>query len=259
MLRLEGVRKTFHAGEPNQKTALTGIDLALAKGDFVVVIGSNGAGKSTLLNVVAGDIAPDAGRVLIDGADVSALPTHERSRFVARVFQDTSACTAPGLTIEENLAIASGRAKRPRLRTPLDSNSRERFRAALAPLGLGLEDRLQTRVDLLSGGQRQAVSLVMALCGEPKLLILDEHCAALDPRTAETVMRATVGAVERTGITTLMITHNMHHAIAFGYRLVMLHEGRVLFEACGEEKALLTVEGLVKRFGIVDDELLLAG
>ncbi len=258
MLRLDGIRKTFHPGEPDQRTALTGVDLTLAKGDFVVMIGSNGAGKSTLLNVVAGDIAPDAGRVFIDGEDVTALPTHERSRFIGRVFQDTSACTAPGLTIEENLALAAGRAKRPGLRSPLDRDSRARYRAALAPLGLGLEDRLQTRVDLLSGGQRQAVSLVMALSGEPKLLVLDEHCAALDPRTAETVMRATVGAIERTGITTLMITHNMHHAIAFGYRLVMLHEGRVLFEASGEGKSLLSVEELVKRFGIVDDALLLA-
>jgi len=259
MLRLEGVHKTFHPGEPNQRVALAGIDLALDRGDFVVVIGSNGAGKSTLLNIIAGDIAPDAGRVLIDSADVTALPPHLRSRFIGRVFQDTSACTAPGLSIEENLAIAAGRAQRPRLRSPLSWEHREGYRRALAPLGLGLEDRLHTRADLLSGGQRQAVSLVMALSGEPKLLILDEHCAALDPRTAETVMRATIGAIERTRITTLMVTHNMHHAIAFGSRLVMLHEGGILFEVSGPQKSLLSVEDLVKRFGIVDDELLLAG
>lgn len=257
MLRLEGIRKTFHPGEPNEKVALSGVDLALARGDFMVVIGSNGAGKSTLLNVVAGDLAPDAGRVLIDGEDVTALPAHERSRFLGRVFQDTAACTAPGLSIEENLAIAAGRARRPRLRSPLDREARARHRAVLAPLGLGLEERLSSRVELLSGGQRQAVSLVMALSGEPKVLILDEHCAALDPRTAETVMRATVEAVERTRITTLMVTHNMHHAIAYGSRLVMLHEGRVLFEVSGERKRDLSVEDLVKRFGIVDDELLL--
>jgi putative ABC transport system ATP-binding protein len=258
MLRLEGIRKTFHRGEPNQKVALAGIDLVLERGEFVVVIGSNGAGKSTLLNVIAGDVGPDAGRVLIDNQDVTGLPAHERSRRIGRVFQDTSACTAPGLTIEENLAIAQARGRRPRLHSPLGDDARASYRAALAPLGLGLEERLDTRVDLLSGGQRQAVSLAMALLGAPKLLILDEHCAALDPKTAEAVMKATVDAVARTHMTTLMVTHNMHHAIAYGTRLVMMHEGRLLFELAGEQKAGLTVEALVKRFGIVDDELLLA-
>jgi putative ABC transport system ATP-binding protein len=258
VFRVEGVRKTFHPGEPNEKVALQGVDLALATGEFVVVIGSNGAGKSTLLNVIAGELAPDAGRIIVDDRDVTAVPAYQRSRFIGRVFQDTSACTAPGLTIEENLAIAASRARPRRLASPFGGAAREQFRAALAPIGLGLEDRLATRVDLLSGGQRQAVSLVMALLGEPRLLILDEHCAALDPRTAETVMRATVDAVERARMTTLMVTHNMHHAIAYGTRLVMLHEGRVLFEASGADKAGLTPEALVKRFGIVDDELLLS-
>jgi len=258
MLRLEGIRKTFHPGEPNQKVALAGVHLELAQGEFVVVIGSNGAGKSTLLNVVAGDLSPDAGRVMIDGVDVTGLPAHVRSRQIGRVFQDTSACTALGLTIEENLAIAQARGQRPRLRSPLGPGSRASYRAALAPLGLGLEERLDTRVELLSGGQRQAVSLAMALSGAPKLLILDEHCAALDPKTAEAVMRATVDAVARTQMTTLMVTHNMQHAIAYGTRLVMLHEGRLLFELAGEQKAGLSVEALVRRFGIVDDELLLA-
>ncbi|MCL4799253.1 MAG: ATP-binding cassette domain-containing protein [Burkholderiales bacterium] len=258
MLRLEGLRKTFNPGAPNQKVALERIDLALEEGEFGVVIGSNGAGKSTLLNVVAGDLAPDAGRVVIGGEDVTGRAAHERGRFIGRVFQDTSACTAPGLSIEENLAIAEGRGRRRRLVSPIRSDSRERFRRALEPLGLGLEERLETRVDLLSGGQRQAVSLVMALLGRPRLLALDEHTAALDPRTAEVVMRATVEAVERTRVTTLMVTHNMQQAIAHGDRLVMLHEGRVLFEATGAEKRRLTVDALVKRFGIVDDELLLA-
>jgi putative tryptophan/tyrosine transport system ATP-binding protein len=258
LLHLEGIRKTFNPGQPNEKVALTGIELALEPGEFAVVIGSNGAGKSTLLNVVAGDVSPDAGRVLIDGRDVTALPAHERGRFIGRVFQDTGACTAPGLSIEENLAVAAGRCKRRRLASPLRAEARSRFRGALAPLGLGLEERLGTRVELLSGGQRQAVSLVMALLGAPKLLILDEHTAALDPRTAEVVMRATVEAVERTRTTTLMVTHNMQQAIAYGDRLVMLHEGRVLFQAAGAEKRGLTIEALVKRFGIVDDELLLA-
>jgi len=258
LLLLEGIRKTFNPGQPNEKVALERIELSLEKGEFAVVIGSNGAGKSTLLNVVAGDLAPDAGRVAIGGADVTALPAHQRARFIGRVFQDTGACTAPGLSVEENLAIAAGRARTRRLVSAIRGTARERFRNVLAPLGLGLEERLAARVELLSGGQRQAVSLVMALLGEPKLLILDEHTAALDPRTAEIVMRATVEAVERTRITTLMVTHNMHQAIAYGDRLVMLHEGRVLFQATGAEKRALTVEALVERFGIVDDELLLA-
>jgi putative ABC transport system ATP-binding protein len=242
LLHLEGIRKTFNPGQPNEKVALTGIELALEPGEFAVVIGSNGAGKSTLLNVVAGDVSPDAGRVLIDGRDVTALPAHERGRFIGRVFQDTGACTAPGQSIEENLAIAAGRGRRRRLVSPIRGDARTRFRSALAPLGLGLEARLGTHVELLSGGQRQAVSLVMALLGEPKLLILDEHTAAL----------------ARTGTTTLMVTHNMQQAIAYGERLVMLHEGKVLFEAAGAEKRGLTIEALVQRFGIVDDELLLA-
>jgi putative ABC transport system ATP-binding protein len=258
LLQLQGIRKTFNPGQPNEKVALQRVDLALEQGEFAVVIGSNGAGKSTLLNVVAGDLAPDEGRVVIGGADVTALPAHERARFIGRVFQDTSACTAPGLSIEENLAVAAGRGRARRLVSPMKGGARERFRSALAPLALGLEERLATRVELLSGGQRQAVSLVMALLGEPRLLILDEHTAALDPRTADIVMRATVEAVERTHVTTLMVTHNMHQAIAYGERLVMLHEGRVLFQATGAEKRALTVEALVKRFGIVDDELLLA-
>jgi putative tryptophan/tyrosine transport system ATP-binding protein len=258
LLKLEGLRKTFSPGAPNEKVALKRIDLSLEKGEFAVVIGSNGAGKSTLLNIVAGDMAPDAGRVVIGGEDVTGLAAHERGSFIGRVFQDTSACTAPGLSIEENLALAATRGRRRRLVSPLRAGSRERFKSALSPLGLGLEERLGTRVDLLSGGQRQAVSLVMALLGDPKLLILDEHTAALDPRTAEVVMRATVEAIERTRITTLMVTHNMQQAIAYGDRLVMLHEGQVLFQATGEEKRSLSVDALVKRFGIVDDELLLA-
>lgn len=258
MLRLEGIRKTFNPGAPNEKVALDGIDLRIDPGEFVMVIGSNGAGKSTVLNVIAGDVTPDGGRVILDGADVTRVPAHRRAGLIGRVFQDTNACTAPGLTVEENLALAMRRGSRPRLRSPLKGSAREGFREALRPIGLGLENRLRSYVELLSGGQRQAVALVMAIAGSPKLLILDEHCAALDPRTAETVMAATVEAVTRARMTTLMVTHNMQQAIAFGTRLVMLHQGHVLFDISGSEKRNLTVETLVGRFRIANDELLLA-
>jgi putative ABC transport system ATP-binding protein len=257
MLRLSGIRKTFNPGAANEKVALDGLDLALSAGEFVVVIGSNGAGKSTMLNVIAGDVTPDAGTVELGGQDVTQEPAHRRAALIGRVFQDTSACTAPGLTVEENLALAARRGARHRLRSPFTGPARERFREALRPIGLGLENRLDTRVDLLSGGQRQAVALVMATMASPKLLILDEHCAALDPRTAETVMQATIAAVERSHMTTLMVTHNMQQAIAFGTRLVMLHQGRVLLDVTGEEKRGLTVQTLVQRFHIANDELLL--
>ena len=258
MLRLDGIRKTFNPGAPNEKVALDGIDLAVAPGEFVMVIGSNGAGKSTVMNVIAGDVFPDAGTVTLGGANVTRVPSYRRAAMIGRVFQDTNACTAPGLTVEENLALAMRRGSRPRLRSPLDAEARQRFRDALTPIGLGLEERLGSHVDLLSGGQRQAVALVMAIAADPKLLILDEHCAALDPRTSETVMRATVEAVTRAGMTTLMVTHNMQQAIAFGTRLVMLHQGRVLLDITGAEKRNLTVETLVGRFRIANDELLLA-
>lgn len=257
MLRLAGIRKTFNPGAPNEKLALDGLDLEVATGEFVMVIGSNGAGKSTAMNVVAGDVIPDAGTVMLDGQDVTRVPAHRRAALIGRVFQDTSACTAPGLTVEENLAIALRRGQRMRLRSPLTAAARETFREALRPIGLGLESRLDTNVDLLSGGQRQAVALVMAITGSPRLLILDEHCAALDPRTAETVMQATIAAVERARMTTLMVTHNMQQAIAFGSRLVMLHQGRVLLDVSGAEKQELTVQTLVQRFHIAHDELLL--
>lgn len=258
MLRLIGVRKTFNPGSSNEKIALDGVDLVVERGEFVMVIGSNGAGKSTLMNVIAGDVIPDGGSVMLDGVDVTQAPTHKRAALIGRVFQDTNACTAPGLTVEENLALAMRRGSRARLRSPLTPEARARFREALKPIGLGLENRLDSLVDMMSGGQRQAVALVMAIAANPKLLILDEHCAALDPRTAEAVMKATIAAVEQAHMTTLMITHNMQQAITFGSRLVMLHQGRILFDIRGAEKSALTVETLVKRFGIANDELLLA-
>lgn len=256
-LRIAGVFKTFNRGTSTERRALNGVDLTLSEGDFAVLIGSNGAGKSTLLATVAGDVMPDAGTVAIGGRDVTTMPVHKRAGLVARVFQDPSKGTAPGLTVEENLAIAYKRGLTRTLHAAVTADRRKLFREALVPLGLGLENRLDTRVDLLSGGQRQALSLTMACLLKPEILVLDEHCAALDPRTAEAVMKATLEAVQHSHITTIMVTHNMHHAIDHGNRLVMMDEGAIVFQATGAEKSGLTVESLVKRFQSADDKLLL--
>jgi putative ABC transport system ATP-binding protein len=256
-LRIASVSKVFNRGTATERRALNGIDLSLSEGDFAVLIGSNGAGKSTLLATVAGDVAPDSGAVSIAGKDVTDVPVQRRAGLVARVFQDPARGTAPGLTVEENLAIAYKRGLARYLHTAVTADRRKLFRDALAPLGLGLEQRLDTRVDLLSGGQRQALSLTMACLLKPQILVLDEHCAALDPRTAEAVMKATLEAVTHSRITTIMVTHNMHHAIEHGNRLVMMDEGEIVFEAGGAEKSGLTVEALVKRFQSADDKLLL--
>lgn len=256
-LAITGVFKVFNPGTPTARRALDGVDLALVEGDFAVIIGSNGAGKSTLLGVVAGDVTPDGGSIAIDGRDVTAIPVHRRAALVARVFQDPSRGTAPGLTVEENLAIAYKRGQSRFLGKAVTPDRRRLFREALEPLGLGLDQRLNTRVDLLSGGQRQALSLTMACLLKPDVLILDEHCAALDPRTAEAVMTATFIAVRKWRITTLMVTHNMHHAIDHGNRLIMMHEGKIAFEASGAEKERLTVPSLVERFQTADDKVLL--
>lgn len=256
-LAIAGVSKVFHPGTPTERRALNGVNLTLNEGDFAVIIGSNGAGKSTLLGAVAGDVFVDAGSISIEGRDVTEVPVHQRAALVARVFQDPSRGTAPGLTVEENLAIAYKRGKSRYLGKAVTPDRRSLFRDALEPLGLGLERRLDTRVDLLSGGQRQALSLTMACLLKPKILILDEHCAALDPRTAEAVMTATFTAVQTWKITTLMVTHNMQHAIDHGNRLVMMHEGAIAFEVAGAEKDALTVSSLVQRFQTADDKVLL--
>lgn len=257
MLDVQCIHKTFNAGTVSERKALAGIDLRLAEGDFAVVIGGNGAGKSTLLNVLAGEVTPDAGRIVLDAQDVTELPSHQRSAQIARVFQDPNLGTAPDLTVQENLALAGLRGGRRRFRAAMRRELVERFRVALLPLGLGLEDRLQVRADALSGGQRQALSLVMALLCRPRLLILDEHTAALDPRTAQAVMAATIDAISQSGVTTLMVTHNMQHAIDYGNRLIMLSEGRVLYQAEADEKRALSVPLLVERFKITRDETLL--
>lgn len=261
MLEVHNLRKVFFAHTPNEKVALDGVDLTLADGDFVTVIGSNGAGKSTLLNLIAGEFRPDGGTVRIDSTDVTKLPVHKVARWVGRVFQDPMAGTTPNGTIEQNLAMAFARGKTRGLRTGVTRAKREIFRAELESLELGLEKRLRTDVGLLSGGQRQALSLLMATFSQPKILLLDEHTAALDPARAALVTRLTDEAVARHGLTTLMVTHNMHQALAMGNRLIMMHEGRIIYELAGEDKKNATTEDLLHEFEklkAVSDRTLLA-
>ncbi|WP_324649289.1 ABC transporter ATP-binding protein [Georgenia sp. H159] len=248
MLELDSVSKTFFAGTVNERLALQAISLRLAPGEFTTVIGSNGAGKSTMLNVVAGKLSPDTGRVVVDGEDVTRLPDHRRAAHVGRVFQDPLAGTAPDMTIEENLAIAYSRGKPRGLRLGVTKAKRDFFRTELASLELGLENRLKMKVGLLSGGQRQALSLLMATFSEPKILLLDEHTAALDPQRAELITRLTTEAVERHHLTTLMVTHNMEQALRVGSRLIMMHEGKVVVDVAGERKQRATVRDLLKAF-----------
>ena len=235
MLRVEHIYKTFFPGTINEKQALVDTSLHLKPGDFTTVIGSNGAGKSTLLNAIAGVWPIDKGRVIIDGVDITKEPEHKRARYIGRVFQDPMLGTAAGMMIEENLAIASRRGQFPGLKWSSNSEQHERFYEMLKSLNLGLEDRMTAHVGLLSGGQRQALTLLMATIKKPQLLLLDEHTAALDPKTAEKVLELTDTIVERDHLTTLMITHNMRDALRFGNRLVMMHEGRVLIDVDGEE------------------------
>lgn len=248
MLEIKNVSKTFNPGTVNAKTALNGLDLTLEDGDFVTVIGGNGAGKSTMLNAIAGSWRVDTGSIIIDGVDVTNMPEYKRAKFLGRVFQDPMMGTAAGMQIDENLAIASRRGKRHSLRWGVTKEERQRYRELLAPLGLGLEDRLSSKVGLLSGGQRQAVTLLMASLNKPKLLLLDEHTAALDPKTAAKVLEITDNVVNENKLTTIMITHNMRDAIKHGNRLIMMHEGRIIVDVKGEEKKNLTVEDLLGMF-----------
>lgn len=251
------LRKTFNAGLAGARPALAGIDLRLAAGDFVVVIGSNGAGKSTLLNLIAGAFSADAGKIVLDGQDITHLPAYRRAGLISRVFQDPMIGTATEMTIEENLALAEQRGKRRGFAFHLNAGRRKHYQALLVELALGLENRLSTPVAQLSGGQRQALSLVMASLSRPHLLLLDEHTAALDPRTAELVMAATLRLVAEHKLTTLMITHNMRQAIETGSRLVMMDAGRIRDDISGTEKADLTPEDLVRKFKIDSDRMLL--
>ena len=264
MLDIKNIYKTFNAGTVNEKTALNGVSLHLNEGDFVTVIGGNGAGKSTLLNAVAGTWLADEGSITIGGVDVTHLPEHKRAKYIGRVFQDPMMGTAATMQIEENLALAFRRGKPRTLRTGINKAEREQYREMLKILDLGLEDRMTSKVGLLSGGQRQALTLLMASLVKPKLLLLDEHTAALDPKTAAKVLDATEKIVTRDNLTTLMITHNMRDAIMHGNRLIMMYEGRVALDISGEAKKNLTVEDLLARFGQAtgsteaDDKMLLA-
>ena len=248
MLKITNLQKTFNPGTTNAKTALDGLNLHIREGDFVTVIGGNGAGKSTLQNAIAGVWKPDFGTIEIDGVDVTQMPEHKRAQFLGRVFQDPMKGTAPDMEIAENLSIASKRGIRRRFVRGVRKADREYYRQLLATLELGLEDRLSTKVGLLSGGQRQALTLLMASMNRPKLLLLDEHTAALDPKTAAKVLEITDRIVTDNKLTTLMITHNMRDAIAHGNRLIMMHEGKVVVDVEGEAKQALTVETLLSLF-----------
>ena len=248
MLQVKNIFKTFNAGTINEKIALKGVDLHLKPGDFVTVIGGNGAGKSTLMNSVAGVFPVDEGQILIDGVDVTHLPEYKRAKFIGRVFQDPMMGTAATMQIEENLALAARRGKFRGLVPGITKAEREHYKEELKILGLGLEERMTSKVGLLSGGQRQALTLLMATLQKPKLLLLDEHTAALDPKTAAKVLEVTQRIVERDNLTTLMITHNMRDAIAYGNRLIMMYDGVILLDVSGEEKKNLTVEQLLNLF-----------
>lgn len=248
MLELKNIHKTFNPGTINEKVALNGLNLSLDDGDFVTVIGGNGAGKSTMLNAVAGTWMIDEGQILIDGEDVTKLPEHKRAIYLGRVFQDPMTGTAATMEIQENLALAKRRGKRRLLAPGITKAEQEEYVSLLAPLGLGLETRLTSKVGLLSGGQRQALTLLMATLKKPKLLLLDEHTAALDPKTAAKVLDLTETIVNRDRLTTIMITHNMRDAILHGNRLIMMWEGRVVLDIRGEEKKHLTVNDLLQQF-----------
>ena len=264
MLELRELWKTFNAGTVNEKQALRGVSLTLQDGDFCTVIGGNGAGKSTMLNAVAGVWPVDNGRITIDGTDVTRLSEYQRAKYIGRVFQDPMTGTAATMQIEENLALAARRGKPRTLRIGITKKEREEYRELLKTLDLGLESRLTARVGLLSGGQRQALTLLMATMNRPKLLLLDEHTAALDPKTAAKVLALSDKIVAENGLTTLMITHNMKDAIAHGNRLIMMYDGKIVIDVSGEEKKKLTVPDLLALFNKVsgsdeaDDKMLLS-
>ena len=248
MLEIKNVYKTFNAGTINEKRALNGVNLKLNEGDFVTIIGGNGAGKSTTLNMIAGVYPIDKGTITIDGVDVSTWPEHKRAQFLGRVFQDPMMGTAAKMQIEENLALAYRRGKKRGLKWGVTNEEREIYREELKILGLGLEDRMTAKVGLLSGGQRQALTLLMATLQKPKLLLLDEHTAALDPKTAKTVLDLTEKIIEEDHLTALMVTHNMKDAIRMGNRLIMMQDGRVIYDVSGEEKKNLKVSDLMAKF-----------
>ena len=263
LLKIEDIHKTFEAGTVNENHVLKGLDLTVEEGDFISVIGGNGAGKSTLMNILAGGLQVDQGDILLEGKSIKQTSVRKRAKDIARVFQDPKMGTASRLTIEENMAIAKKRGARRGLSWGVREKDREEFKTALKELNIGLENRLKVDTQYLSGGQRQALTLVMAALVKPKLLLLDEHTAALDPKTSEMVMELTQKIVESHDLTTLMITHDMNHAIAYGNRLIMLYQGKIVIDVKGEEKKNLTVEDLMRLFHqnsgetLVSDELVL--
>ena len=248
MLEVRNVRKTFNKGTVNEKKALRGINLVLNDGDFVTIIGGNGAGKSTLLNMIAGAYPVDSGVITINGENITKMPEYKRAKYIGRVFQDPMKGTAADMQIEENLALAFRRGNRRRLSWAVTQRERAFYRDALERLGLGLQGRMTSKVGLLSGGQRQALTLLMATLKRPQLLLLDEHTAALDPKTAAKVLKLTREIVESDSLTALMVTHNMNDALAIGNRLIMMDEGRIIYDVAGEEKKQLTVEDLLRKF-----------
>lgn len=250
MLELKNISKTFNAGTVNEKVALKNVNLDLKEGDFVTIIGGNGAGKSTLLNAIAGLWLPDHGSIIVDGVDITDMPEYKRAKFLGRVFQDPRMGTATDMWLEENLALAKRRGKRRTLRWAISRKEREEYREMLKQLDLGLEDRLTVKMGLFSGGQRQAVTLLMATMNNPKVLLLDEHTAALDPKTASKVLALTDKFITENNLTALMITHNMKDAINYGNRLIMMNAGEIILDISGEEKKKLTVEALLEKFAI---------
>ena len=248
MLEIKNIHKTFNKGTINEKAALRGINWTLNDGDFVTIIGGNGAGKSTLLNMLSGVYYVDEGQILIDGEDITNLPEHKRAKYFGRVFQDPMTGTAADMQIEENMALAARRGKPRTLRLGIRKEEREKYRELLATLNLGLENRLTAKVGLLSGGQRQAITLLMATMQHPKLLLLDEHTAALDPKTAAKVLEISEKIISENHLTAMMVTHNMKDAITYGNRLIMMHEGRIIYDVSGEEKKNLKVADLLAKF-----------
>ncbi|MCL1862756.1 MAG: ABC transporter ATP-binding protein [Defluviitaleaceae bacterium] len=254
MLNIENIHITFEPGTPIEKHALNGVSLSLERGDYVTVIGGNGAGKSTLLNITAGTLFPDKGMVSVDGVNITHMPEYKRAQYLGRVFQDPRRGTATDMSIEENLALAYRRGKTRGMRWHINNKERGFYQERLATLELGLENRLSDKVGLLSGGQRQALSLLMATLKEPKVLLLDEHTAALDPKTAKKVLELTNKIVNKYNLTTMMVTHNMRDALKNGNRLMMMYEGNIILDVKGEEKANLTVQDLLKMFETASGE-----
>ncbi len=264
MLTIQNVRKTFNKGTINEKKALNGIELHLKEGDFCTIIGGNGAGKSTMLNMIAGVYPIDCGKITIDGNNISRKPEHQRAKYIGRVFQDPMKGTAAGMEIQENLALALRRGKKRGLGWGIKKSEKEFYEESVAQLGLGLQTRMTSKVGLLSGGQRQALTLLMSTLTKPKLLLLDEHTAALDPKTAKKVLELTESIVAKQNLTALMVTHNMNDAIAMGNRLIMMHDGRIIYDVEGDEKKNLKVEDLLKKFeeasghALANDRMMLA-